>query len=306
METSSFSLTKHVTGICNRMSREHFETLSRELLETPITNVSMFEQFIYLIVEKSLRFTHFHDLFADLLYRIQSQSLVWIQTMIQTKHEKGQWYVFVHSSETMDKDNSSIPWDGPFSTREDVIVHVSKTTSLKRIVLEHLQSMFHRLSFQMNEFRTLSLSETTDMNQLRYEQYKQKWLSVISLISHLYSLGTMIHRTHISYCIQSLISPEPMEHNSIPTNDSIMALCKLLLLVGFKYDHETKHDSTIPWSMVKCLDQVKKWSVMKQELDSRTRFRCLDVLDASQTKWTLPDMHVDKQSKTEGMLKQLR
>lgn len=299
-KSESEIIQKKVTAVCNRITREHFEILSRELLDIEVSNIENYELLVDNILDKSLCFTHFHDLFADLMYRIQTRSIEWNKNLIDTVKQDNQWYYHVRQDNNFTCDRESETENvtpeysqdsliGPFSTREEAIDDITRETSFKRIVLNRLQMLFLRLKYKMEK-----LKEAGNTDSLIFLRTKERWFAVISFISHLYMMDGMVNGEHIDYCAGQLISNLDLENT--PDTDIVLALCKLILLVGGKYKDDIGAERD--WNLDNCLQFVSDLSKNRQSIPSRIRFRCMDVLEAGDKGWTLPDFHVDKGAKT--------
>lgn len=78
-------VVKSVQGIMNKMTREKFDRLAKQLCEMEIKSLEMLRAVITLIFDKALSEPHFCDMYADLCLRLEGKWLVW--SFLQTVHD---------------------------------------------------------------------------------------------------------------------------------------------------------------------------------------------------------------------------
>lgn len=105
---------KLVQGIMNKMTREKFDRLSKQLCEMEIKSLEMLRAVITLIFDKALGEPHFCDMYADLCVRLEGKWLVWSFLQIVRDDDTKKFYWT-----TIDEPEEEVV--GPFSKVSDVL-----------------------------------------------------------------------------------------------------------------------------------------------------------------------------------------
>mmetsp|Transcript_38868 Transcript_38868/g.50265 ORF Transcript_38868/g.50265 Transcript_38868/m.50265 type:complete len:1237 (-) Transcript_38868:190-3900(-) len=83
---------KDVRGILNKMTREKFERLSKQLIEIRMTSSEMLNAVIGLVFDKALDEPNFGDMYADLCVQLHGNSRCWSFVKGILNEDTNQWY----------------------------------------------------------------------------------------------------------------------------------------------------------------------------------------------------------------------
>eukprot|EP01138_Halocafeteria_seosinensis_P001337 gb/GECG01001373.1/.p1 GENE.gb/GECG01001373.1/~~gb/GECG01001373.1/.p1 ORF type:complete len:994 (+),score=184.31 gb/GECG01001373.1/:1-2982(+) len=308
---------KTVTDVCNKLSRDNFDKLSEELVKMQIPSFDVLNTVINLIFDKALEFQTFQDLFADLCRRLSKKADVWTNNFAQYKQDDQGWYYDLSGAKN---DETKEPeWVGPYSSEEEAGKAAHTRSAFKRLLLNRCQEEFERegayetienerkeMEKKLEEMRKTSPSGAPPADMVKEKEKKEEeWvaqelkikrrmLANIGFIGHLY-MSNLLTDLIVNHCINRLLYNKS---GGTLDEENVEALLKLLLLVGKKYEKSTranKQGKIVPMEDV--METVQQLGKDKR-LPSRLRFRCLDVIEARDNGWKMPEHHVAAAAKT--------
>jgi MIF4G domain len=108
--------------------------------------------------------------------------------------------------------------------------------------------------------------------------YKKRMLANISFIGHLYG---MLTSKIMHYCVTKLLAQGKIENTD---EESVEALCRLLTLIGKKFEEDDKNDKNARFPLyMQLLERLTKAS----HLSKRVQFAVQDLLDLRNGGWVL-------------------
>lgn len=105
---------KKVNSIMNKMTREKFEKLAKQITEIDMESLEMLKAVITIIFDKALGEPHFCDMYADLCVHLEQNWKVWSFLKIVQNDDDGKFYWT-----TMDSSDSEVV--GPFVDVEELL-----------------------------------------------------------------------------------------------------------------------------------------------------------------------------------------
>ncbi len=315
-------LLNEVTFILNKLARDTFDKLSKQILAVDIRSMDELQEVVSLIYDKALEFEKFQDLFADLCHQLTKSAAVWVMTFGNiVQHPNGKWYADC-SGDKVDPATLELQEDGkctspfvlgPHTSHKAAEDDMLRTCSFMRLLLNRAQTEFNtEVSFDdiqaeagkdaAEEKALKEAGKLTDADadrfqgaredrQLRHIVRKRRVLSNVSFIGQLYKVN-IANAFIIDHCIMRMLNGGT-DCKGVDEMDAL-AFCNLLAVVGAKLEADT---SRRMWSNDQVLGFLDKLYKDKSH-GSTVRFRALDVKEAAQQGWTFRDSHVANAKRT--------
>jgi len=341
---------KFLKSVLNKLTRENFTKLSLDLIRYDVKSQEMLETIIAVVFDKALEDVKYQDLFADLCKLLGEKAEEWSKKYLRVKHLSGKeapagdgWYYDVSGAEAGQEE-----WAGPAETELDAVKKGTHVTNFKRLLLNRCQQEFSKASpqiaLQESEDKDAEVlasikaegREPTEAEQKEFQnrireraltskKAKQRMLSNVSFIGHLYHAGGQLSVPIMHYCMAKLLGLDQVSKDRDPSkaaldpdfsvgepdDEGVEALTRLLMLVGSKYEKEDKifaeraaaNEKAGPMHREPMLPKIMGWLAQLRRnpaLESRLRFRCQDTIDLQARNWKLEGAaaDIDRMAKT--------
>lgn len=297
--TPAENASRTVKGIMNRISRETFDKLCMQLLDMEVVSQEVLETIINVAFDKALADVFFQDMHADLCLMLSEKAQTWSERYLRVRQLSAQdapagagWYFDV---------SSNGEWQGPHESEDAARREGLRITSFKRLLLNRCQAEFMR----EDQYKDIDAEEQVDKQRLesgealsdeeklqlrrraeerneKRTRIKQRMLSNISFIGHLYMTEGMLTPRIMYMCVSRLLNQGDI---SDPDAEQTEALAKLLTLAGAKLEMEDKkRDGT---NMFHIIVQNLEQLAVHPKLEARVRYKVQDVLDMRKNGWKL-------------------
>lgn len=297
---------RKIRGIVNRLTRENFTRLSKQVLEIPMLSLTLLQDVIKEIFDKALKEPNFGSVYADLCRDISEKSGKgggeWdFVTVVPKEIPSGGTLWFWASAKDLTQDNVL---NGPdlanpdvgFATEHEASEAARKFTAFKRLLLNTCQEEFEKNSFakvdaeeeRVRREEDLNLDATKmKLNELEAERRstKRRVLGNISFIGELF-LKKMISAKIINTCVYDLLgedaftNPESFfQADRTVEMEDVECLCKLFQTIGKDFDSGVN----VTW-----MDKYFKFlelTTKSKKVDARHRFMCLNIIELRKMGW---------------------
>ncbi|ORX55356.1 hypothetical protein BCR36DRAFT_281579 [Piromyces finnis] len=265
---------RKVKGILNKLTYEHFNSLSKQIIEIGITDEAILEGVINLVFDKALDEPNFGSLYAELCKSI-SDELPKIQSwMIDKKSE-------------------------------------NKNNLFRKLLLNKCQLEFEKEVKWTEENKiTKPVSEMTEEEKNEWAtketeriKIKRRSLGNIKFIGELFKLS-MLSEKIMHQCVGKLL----FSNFENPEEEDLESLCNLMKTIGRKLDNNEKAQK----HMNLYFDKIEELSKRKT-IPSRIRFMLQDVYELRKDDWksrtvtqgpkTIAQIHQDAEKEKKDMEK---
>jgi len=265
---------RKVKGILNKLTYEHFDSLSKQIIEIGITDEAILEGVINLVFDKALDEPNFGSLYAELCKSI-SDELPKIQSwMIDKKSE-------------------------------------NKNNLFRKLLLNKCQLEFEKEVKWTEENKiTKPVAEMTDEEKNEWAaketeriKVKRRSLGNIKFIGELFKLS-MLSEKIMHQCVGKLL----FSNIDNPEEEDLESLCNLMKTIGKKLDNNEKAQKHMNLYFEK-IEELSK----RKSIPSRIRFMLQDVYELRKDRWksrtvtqgpkTIAQIHQDAEKEKKDMEK---
>jgi hypothetical protein len=235
-------LQRNVLGLLNKLTLEKFESLGSQFAALKIYSLEDLTEVCRLVFEKAILEQHFCSMYADLCKKLS---------------ESYPSFVIVEDGRNV-------------------------TQTFKRLLLNMCQKEFECL---LPAKDALTVEEVDDSER----KYRRRTLGNIRFIGELFKLG-LLREAIMHSCVTRLLVPIPSSTtptqngapttSTLPTEEDLEALCKLLRTMGKRLDHPGVDRQ----QMDRYFTMIANLST-NRELPSRNRFMLLDLIDLRKNEW---------------------
>lgn len=313
--TAHEKILSETKSMLNKLSKENFDKLSLSFASLSMPSLLTYRVFINLIREKALLEPSFADMYAELCAILENRfkkgapksfSKTFPFFEIVKRDNRYYWSTGLTAApEDIIEKNPYIPSReqvkefGPFDDLQACEKSATETLQFKRFVLFLCQRQFDEkdrftavrtmqkvlkakisnLKNQPEEEKALIESQI-ELNEVKTKEkgIKRSMIANFNFIGELY-LQNLISNGIISYCLSRLGNIKPDVEQIIPEPENLECLCKLLTIIGKKFDEKTNAN------YLPVLFKAIKVFSESPELDNRHRFMCVDILDLKAKGW---------------------
>jgi len=273
-EAMKEQIFRKVKGILNKLTYEHFASLSKQIIEIGITDEAILEGVINLVFDKALDEPNFGSLYAELCKSI-SDELPKIQSwMIDKKSE-------------------------------------NKNNLFRKLLLNKCQLEFEKEVKWTEENKiTKPVSEMTEEEKNEWAtketeriKIKRRSLGNIKFIGELFKLS-MLSEKIMHQCVGKLL----FSNIDNPEEEDLESLCNLMKTIGKKLDNNEKAQKHMNLYFEK-IEELSK----RKTIPSRIRFMLQDVYELRKDHWksrtvtqgpkTIAQIHQDAEKEKKDMEK---
>jgi len=315
-------LLNEVTFILNKLARDTFDKLSKQILAVDIASMDELQEVVGVIYDKALEFEKFQDLFADLCHQLTKSAAVWVVAFGNVvQHPSGSYYAdctgLKVAADALELDESGKPVSefvlGPYPTSDDANKSMMTKCSFMRLLLNRAQAEFTKeVTFddikeeeakdaaeeealkaagKLSDSDADRFQAAREDRQLRHIVRKRRVLSNVSFIGQLYKVN-IANALIIDHCIMGMLNGGT-DCKGVDEMDAL-AFCNLLGVVGAKLEQDTTKRLWNKDQILGFLDMLYG----DKSHGSTVRFRALDVKEAAQKGWTFRDSHVANTKRT--------